>query len=285
MSRLLCFGVALLIMATSSAAAEANRRSFQTSDGVTLAFLEAGHKISAKNHFTIALVPGWTMPATIWRHQIQAFSPRYHTVAFDPRGQGESDVPASGYTAGRRATDLKEFLALFPNVLLVGWSLGAIESLQYVHMFGAERLAGLVLVDSSVGEEPPPKAGGNFKQRLREDRDKALGEFARAIFAAPRSNEDVAELVRSAKRMALEDSLALLDYPFARTHWRNITRAFKKPLLYAVTPQFEAQAKNLNKNRPATQVEVFKKAGHALFVDEPERFNALVESFAKKLAP
>ena len=50
-------------------------------------------------------------------------------------------------------------------------------------MFGSERLAGLVLVDSSVGEEPAPKAGGNFPQRLREDRDKALGEFVRAIFA------------------------------------------------------------------------------------------------------
>ena len=102
------------------------------------------------------------MPATIWRHQIRAFSPRYHTLAFDPRGQGESEVPAIGYTAERRATDIKEFLAPSSNVLLIGWSLGAIESLQYVHMFGTERLAGLVLVDSSVGEEPAPKARRKF---------------------------------------------------------------------------------------------------------------------------
>jgi pimeloyl-ACP methyl ester carboxylesterase len=32
-------------------------------------------------------------------------------------------------------------------------------------------------------------------------------------------------------------------------------------------------------------VEVFEKSGHALFVDEPERFNALVGSFAKKVVP
>ena len=285
MSRLFCFGVVLLIMTTGSGAAEPSRRSFQTSDGVTLSFLEAGQDLTGKKNPTVVLVPGWTMPATIWRHQIRGFSPRYHTLAFDPRGQGESGVPAGGYTAERRATDIKEFLAPLSNVILVGWSLGAIESLQYVRMFGAERLAGLVLVDSSVGEGPAPKAGGNFKQRLREDRDKALSEFVRAIFATPRSNEDVAELVSAAKRMALEDSLALLDYPFARTHWRNITRAFKKPLLYVVTPQFEAQARNLKKNRPHTQVELFKKAGHALFVDEPERFNTLVESFVKKVVP
>lgn len=91
------------------------------------------------------------------------------------------------------------------------------------------------------------------------------------------------ELQRSAKRMALEDSLALLDYPFERSHWRMITRAFKKPLLYIVTPQFEAQAANLKKNRPATKVKVFRQAGHALFVDEPGRFNALIEKFVKSL--
>ena len=285
MSRRFCFGVVLLIMATSSDAAQPSSRSFQTSDGVKLSFLEAGQNFSGKKHLTVALVPGWTMPATIWQHQIQAFSRRYHTLAFDPRGQGESEVPATGYTAERRATDIKEFLAPFSNVLLIGWSLGAIESLQYVHMFGNEKLAGLVLVDSSVGEEPAPKAGGNFKQRLREDRDKALRDFVRAMFAKPRNDEDVAKLLSAAKRMSLEDSLALLEYPFERAHWRNITRAFKKPLLYVVTPQFEAQAGNLEKNRPPTQVEVFKKAGHTLFVDEPERFNALIEQFAEKVLP
>lgn len=285
MSRWLSYAVVLLIMASSSAAAEPSRRSLQTSDGVTLSSLEAGREFAGKKNPTVILITGWTMPGTIWRHQIDVLSRRYHTLALDPRGQGQSDVPPTGYAAERRATDIKEFLEPFSNVLLVGWSLGAIESLQYVHMFGSERLAGLVLVDSSVGEEPARKAGGNFKQRLREDRDKALTEFVRAIFASPRSNDDVAELVRGAKRMELENSLALLDYPFERAHWRNIARSFKKPLLYVVTPQFEAQAANLKKNRPRTQVEVFKNAGHALFVDEPERFNTLVESFAKKLSP
>ena len=71
-------------------------------------------------------------------------------------------VPSFGYTAERRATDLHDFLQPFSNVLLIGWSLGAIESLQYVDMFGSQRLAGLVLVDSSVGEEPAPPSGGGF---------------------------------------------------------------------------------------------------------------------------
>lgn len=283
MSRRLFLSIVVLIMATHGDAAEITRRSFKTSDGVNLSFLEAGAEHARKKRPSIALITGWSMPAEIWRGQLEAFGRSYYTLAVDPRGQGESEVPTTGYTAERRTTDLKDFLQPLSNVLLVGWSLGAIESLQYTHMFGPSRLAGLVLVDSSVGEEPAPPPGGTFKEQLRENRDKMLSEFMRAIFAKPRSEKEFAELQRGAKRMALEDSLALLDYPFERGHWRRITRAFKKPLLYIVTPQFEAQAANLKKNRPATKVEVFRQAGHAVFVDEPGRFNALIEKFVKSL--
>jgi len=271
-------------MATDSGAAEVARRFFKTSDSVQLFFLEAGAEHAGPKKPAVVFVTGWLMPAKIWRGQLSALAKSYHTLAFDPRGQGESEVPATGYTAERRASDLKEFLQPHPRVLLVGWSLGAIESLQYVYMFGADRLAGLALVDSSVGEEPASPAGGTFKEQLRQDRDKALNDFVRAIFAKPRSEKEYAELQRGAKRMGLDDSLALLDYPFERSHWRQIARGFKKPLLYIVTPQFEAQAANLKKSRPATQVEVFRQAGHALFVDEPVRFNALIEKFARNLA-
>ena len=68
----------------------AQSRFFITSDGVRLHYLEAGPRTG----HTIVFVPGWTMPAWIWEPQISAFAQRYHVVAFDPRGQGESDVPA-----------------------------------------------------------------------------------------------------------------------------------------------------------------------------------------------
>jgi non-heme chloroperoxidase len=270
---------------TVSAAALLSRHTFQTSDGVTLSILEAGREHVDGSGLTIAYIPGWSMPAYLWQRQIEELGRRYHTLALDPRGQGESQVPDFGYTPERRATDLRDFLQPLSNVLLVGWSLGAIESLQYLEMFGSERLAGLVLVDSSVGEEPAPPPGGNFVQRLRENRDQTLYEFVHAIFKKPRPEDEIASLVLGAKRMALEDSLALLSYPFERTHWRRIVHGFKKPLLYVVTPQFEEQAHNLKKNRPGTQIEVFQTAGHALFVDEPRRFNDLILRFAESLHP
>lgn len=249
-----------------------------------LSLLESGGEFAQSANLKIALVTGWSMPAAIWQSQLERFGRQFHTLALDPRGQGASQVPAGGFNAERRATDLKEFLDPLSNVLLIGWSLGAIESLQYVHMFSASRLAGLVLVDSSVGEEPAPPPGGTFLQALRDDRDGALDGFVRAIFKSPRSDAEVASLVEGAKRMTVESSVALLSYPFPRTHWKEIAHGFKKPLLYFVTPQFEEQARNLQKNRPATQIEIFKDAGHALFVDQPERFNELVMRFAESLS-
>lgn len=260
-------------------ASEITRQYIQTSDGVTLSLLEAG-SIQCRAPIIVA-VPGWLMPADIWRNQLEQWGNSFPALALDPRGQGESEVARGGYTAERRATDIKEVLDPLSNVLLVGWSLGAIEALQYIHMFGVEKLSGLVLVDSSVGEQPAPRE--NFVQALREDRDDALENFVRAIFKMPRTDAEVASLVAAAKRMACEDSIALLSYPFPRMHWKDIIHRFTKPLLYAVTPQYEEQARNLQKCRPATKVEIFRQAGHALFVDEPGRFNAIVEDFARSL--
>src|SRR4030095_14406056 len=177
------------MMATHGTAAEVTLRSFQTSDKFTLSFLEAGSERADKKNLIIALVPGWLMPASIWRKQLDAFGQHYLTLALDPRGQGESQVAPVGYTAERRATDLHELLAPRSHGLMIGWARGGSEALQYIQMFGTARLSGLVLVDSSVGEEPAPGSGGTFKESLRADRDKTLHDFGPAIFAKPRRHK------------------------------------------------------------------------------------------------
>jgi non-heme chloroperoxidase len=266
----------------TSADPTAQRRRIFTSDGVALSIIECG--MAKPSSLTIALIPGWCMPALLWQPQFAALGAHYPVLALDPRGQGESDVPASGYNFVRRATDIHEFLQPHQNVLLVGWSLGALEVLEYAHRFGDAQLAGMVLVDSSVGELPVPPPGGGFLDELRKDRDKTLDSFVREMYAKPPAETDIHKLLRDAKRMSLEDSIALLSSGIPREHWKEIAHAFRKPLLYAVTPQFEAQARNLARNRPDTRIEIFSDAGHALFVDEAERFNALLLDFAGAIA-
>ncbi len=283
----LWLGICLLFLAGGPGVLPAEpvtRRAFRTTDGVNLSFLESGAGRKREGGIAIAFIPGWCMPADIWRKQLEALGTQYHTVALDPRGQGRSDVPSKGYTAERRAADIDEFLRPLSRVVLVGWSLGAIDALEYLDTFGSEKIAGLVLVDSSVGEEPAPTPNSGFTDGLKRNRDAALNQFVRAIFSKPRPKAEIDALVRGAKRMSLDNSIALLSYPFPRTHWKEIAHAFDKPLFYMITPQFAAQAQNLEKNRPGTRVEVFERAGHALFVDEPERFNSILADFVRRIA-
>jgi len=280
--RLIAAFAAAAAARAAAASTEATLRSFQfrTADGVRLNVLEAGPDQPDPALPAILLVPGWCMPATIWQAQLAALGPRFRTLALDPRGQGDSEIPVTGYDAERRASDLHEALARLPRAVVVAWSLGVLDTLNLVNRFGDAQLAGLVLVDNSVGEPPAPRPS-NFISELRADRSATVDRFVRGMFAHPRPEAEIERIKQSALRMPLDGAIALLSYPLPREHWRNIARSFAKPLCYCVTTRYLEQAHNLQRERPATRVEWFEHAGHALFVDEPERFNRIVGEFAQ----
>src|SRR5690606_5493259 len=147
-----------------------------------------------------------------------------------------------GFAIDRRARDVAEFVARYPRVVLVGWSLGALEALEFVHRHGTAGIKALALVDSSVGEDPPPPSAGRFLEALRENRRAALEAFVRESFRSPRPEAEIRSLVEGALRLPLEASLALFPRSAPREHWREIVHAFRKPLLYAVTGRYAGQA-------------------------------------------
>ncbi|MEQ1352744.1 MAG: alpha/beta hydrolase, partial [Candidatus Acidiferrum sp.] len=55
-----------------------------------------------------------------------------------------------------------------------------------------------------------------------------------------------------------------------------------KPTLYIYEPNLESQAKLIQSKLPTARVEVFK-AGHAMFVDDPDHFNKVVADFINSL--
>jgi len=280
--RSLLLSPCVLALAAAAATPVIGRASFTTGDGVRLSYLHAARPGARP----LVFVPGWCLPADLWRPQLAAFARTHAVYALDPRGQGESDVPDSGYTAERRAADLHDFLrGLERPAVVVAWSLAGLESLELVHRFGTERVAALALVDSAVGEGPATRGDGvaAFRQRLRDDRAAALREFATAIFKRPPPEDEVARLAESMQRMPLEASLDLLDYGRPREHWRAIARGLRRPLLYAYTPQYAPQARLLKAARPATTLAAFDHAGHALFADAPEQFERELRRFLATL--
>lgn len=279
----------LLGACAGEAAAQAPRpaprvesRTFTTSDNVRLHYLDAGRGR------VILFVPGWSMPAAIWQPQIAGLSSHWRTVALDPRSQGESQIARSGHEPARRGRDIAEMIARLSadRVVLVGWSLGVLDSLAYLHANGDRHIAGLVLVDNSVGEGTPPAGGrpGTFIPNLRRNREPTLRAFVRAMYATPQDPAYLESITRAALRTPLEAQVQLLSYPRPREFWREAVYSTRRPVLYLVRPRFANQAELLQRNHAAATTVIFERAGHALFVDEAERFNTLLDDFCTRQA-
>ena len=251
---------------------------FTSSDGVRL------HYITEGTGETLLFVPGWLMPADIWRHQLEYFGRNYHVIAFDPRSQGDSQLTPSGNNIRRRAEDLNDLIEHIQarRVVIIGWSLGVLETLLYIRTHGDAKVAALVFVDNSVGEEPPPQGRATVPDRGPGDREREMADFVRSMFNSPQSPEYLTWLTGEAMRTPLEASISLLSIPYPRTFWRSVIYKTRKPLLYAVTTSLRGQAENLRRKRKGTSIEVFADAGHALFVDDYERFNSILDAFLDK---
>ena len=275
-------------LASWGAAQTADRLQFITSDGVRLSYLEAGRE----HRRTVVFVPGWTMPSWIFDAQIEALDDRYHVVALDPRGQGESEVPEFGYAPGRRGRDVAELIAAActddsqRRVVVVGWSLKVLDTLAMLRDQGDDRVAGLVLVDNSIGEPPAPAArparGSTPAPVTEAERARRRAAFVAGMFATDPGVEYRARLTTSALRMSAEQEQARLAYDVPREVWRDALHSTDRPVLYAIRPRWRAQGAALIAARPNAKVEVFERAGHALFVDEAERFNGLLIAFLAK---
>ena len=260
---------------------------FTTSDGVHLHYIDAQPADADASGHVLVLIPGWTMPAWIFGPQITAFARFCRVIAFDPRGQGDSEVPASGYTADRRGQDIAELLDALrtPKVVLLGWSLGVLDSLAYVGSHGGGRLSALVLIDNSIGENPPPnpeKPPRFSRLPRRPSYPATMAAFVRGMFHRPQPQAYLKRLTATCLITPELAARALLEYRVPRSVWREAVYSAGVPILYCVRPHLAGQAENLARNDTEAEIVIFPEAGHALFVDDAPRFNAVLADFLRK---
>lgn len=253
-----------------------------TSDGIRIYYFEVGEGQA------ILFVPGWTMPAWIWEHQIEHFSKNYRVAAMDPRSQGNSDKPTYGHYPARRARDIKavvDELGLAP-VVLVGWSMGVTELVSYVDQFGTDSIAALVFVDGAVGGyQSDPRVTSlmlQFGAGFQQNRQSATEKFVRGMYMNPdvKNDEEYIQRVIKASLKTPADSGVALFFGYFTTDNRPALVKIDRPTLIIVAfspwiPSYQ----ELHQAIADSQFEVFDDVGHALFVDAPDKFNALLEEF------
>lgn len=277
----------LVMLLGSGAAAQSLPRGtkggfVKTHDGVRIHYLEAG-----QGRESLLFIPGWTMPADIWDHQMEYFSKTHRVVAMDPRGQGKSDKPNEGYYPVVRARDVKEVVArrrLAP-VVLVGWSMGVTELAAYVDQFGADGVSAIVLVDGIVGTDFGPELLPVFKlaASFQTDRVKAVDEFVRGMYRKPQSREYLERIKRAAMETPLDSSLALFLGAFTADYRLTLPK-FTVPTLVLVAGDDKSNPwmkvyREVAEKIPGGKLEMMPGCGHAAFADCPDEFNNLVARF------
>jgi len=256
---------------------------FKTSDNIRIHYLEAG------SGRPIVLIPGWTMPAWIWQKQIDEFSKKYHVVAVDPRSQGESDKPTFGHLPETRARDYKELVdhLNLKQPVLVGWSMACGELVKYAELFGVNNVGGFVLVDGLLSDKPNAEVSAmlsGWMNQLQQDRRKQTDSFVRNMFKKTQSEEYLKRLIDVSMQVP-DDTAAVLTYNgLAITGLSNGLARINRPMLFTYGPFTQPSADYLkSKLRDKVRLERFDNDGHALFVDNPEKFNALIEDFISSL--
>jgi pimeloyl-ACP methyl ester carboxylesterase len=97
----------------------------------------------------VILIHGLTASRRHFKKQIPVLSRNYRVIACDLRGHGDSDRPKDGLTLPRLAKDISELIAHLglQDVSLVGWSLGGHVIFEYIKQFKCNNLSKIAMID------------------------------------------------------------------------------------------------------------------------------------------
>ena len=272
-------------------------RKVDVGERVSLRVIEAGQ---AGTGPTLVFIPGWSTGADIWRQQIDRFAPAHRVITFDPRSQGQSTITTSGNTPEMRAQDLHNLLERLKarRPVLIGWSQAVQDLAAYIERYGTHDLAGLVLVDAAVSDGAdgvvarPEETAAQFKMFAvyQAHQEEYLRGMMGVIISKPQPEGAIDQLVVTGMKTPATIGTGMLVADFFGV---NRTAALKKidcPTLVIASAKSDELARQ---EAGAGQVraglalparfEKIEDAAHAVFLDQPARFNELLEKFVKDL--
>jgi non-heme chloroperoxidase len=277
----------------ADSAPELREQKVDIGGNVSLHVIEAG-KPNARP--VLVFIPGWSTGADIWRRQIETFAKTNRAVAFDPRSEGESTKTTSGNTPETRAQDLHALLDRLGvrRPVLIGWSQGVQDVAAYVEQYGTKDLTGIVLVDAAISDGADGMAARSqetaeqFKMFAvyQAHQKEYLEGMMHAIISKPQSDGVIERLVSTGMKTPSDIGVGML---VADMFGVNRTPALKKiecpTLIIASTKSFELPRQQAAANQiPHARFEKIDDAAHAVFVDQPDRFDELLKNFLANLA-
>ncbi|MDF2566288.1 MAG: alpha/beta hydrolase [Massilibacillus sp.] len=247
---------------------------------------------------SIVLIHGWPLSDEMYEYQYQYLSRRgFRVIGITLRGFGKSDKPYGKYDFDVFSDDIKVVLEKLniQNATLGGFSLGGAVVLHYVTKYNSAHISKLALFGAAAPswkqregfpDGLPDAAVEGLINATKTQRQDLIASFG-AGFVAKEGNisknvekwlENInlqaspyamTESITALSGLDLRPQLSKINIPvtiFQGVYDKNC------PLVWA--EQLQKGIKN------ATLIR-FENSGHALFVEEMEKFNTELEKFAK----
>ena len=232
-----------------------------------------------------------------WSPQVAHFAARYRCITYNARGYPPSDVPEDEGLYGQQLStdDVKGLLDALDidRAFVVGLSMGAYTGLMFA-MQHPERVRGLVFASGGSGAYPETRA--QFLSDTQKVADKML--HTNSVDSAGMSsgpsrvqlqnkNYQVWEQFAShlSEHSALGSAYTLRHVQAERPSLYDFAaelRAMSTPTLLLVGDEDESCLDvnlYLKRTMPYSGLSILPKSGHLLNLEEPERFNTLLDDF------
>ena len=259
-------------------------------NGVTIAYDDRG------TGPPIVFLHAFPLNRSMWAPQVATLSHRFRTISIDVRGLGESDAPYWRYSLEQYARDVKEVLGhlRIEKALFVGLSMGGYLEFA-LYRLCPEMMLGLVLADTRAEADKPEQVKWRFglAQRTAATGSAAVIEEMLPKLLAPQRYDRDPDLVAQVKAMLsaapVPGIIGALMAIAERPDSTDLLPIIAIPTLVVVgaddvlTPK--ADAERLAKGIGGAELVIIPDAGHLSNLEQPDRFTAAVEGFARRIYP
>lgn len=266
-------------------------RKLVSPDGVPLAYWQEGNAQGP----AIVFLHGFGLDHSVWVNQFAdaALRAKYRLIAPDLRGHGASGRPnqQQALTASRPwADDLAAIMKVceLETPVIVAWSYAGRMVNDYLKYFPQSTLGGINYVAAATLAYGPAIGPGHaiLADMCAEDdatRSAACNRFIDGIFGAGADTEEFHTLSRTIGSTSQRDRAWLRSRPL---DYDQILADLSIPVLisHGMQDQFvlPSLATQLQHVLAAGRLSLYPGAGHAPFLECPERFNAELQAFIEQ---
>jgi pimeloyl-ACP methyl ester carboxylesterase len=240
----------------------------------------------------LLLVHGFPLDHSMWRHQLDAFGARFHVIAPDLRGFGQSDAtPPGTVTMAQLADDLAgllDALGITQPVTFCALSMGGYVAFPFVCRH-AKRLDKLILCDTRAVADTAEAAQNRraFADRVLAEGSAVAADAMLPKLFAPLTAEKQPEVVEQTRQVMLRANpigvAAALEAMAVREDSTGLLPTIQVPALLLCgehdgisTPD---EMRGMAQAIPAARFEEIPGAGHMAPLEAPGPVNRAIAQF------